>query len=137
MKKINEIINDTLKNCSIINLKKIFGFYRYYIITKTKFKFLYYDNFNEIFNLINNKKISFISLQKIRDIVNEMYINLVSMQELFIFLFDKCIDIFKNNSILFDEFLKESIKVDHNLKKGNKECLHLEYYIISIIEMII
>jgi len=133
---IDEIINES---CSILdkyNLKKIFGFYRYYIITNKKFKFLYYDNFNEIYNLMNSKKISFITLQKIRDIVNEMYINLVSMYELLMFLYNKFIHQFSNNDEYIIKIIDITTKCEQNLKKGNKDCLHLELYIVSIIELL-
>ncbi len=119
-----------------INLKKIFGFYRYYISTNNKLILHYYNDFNEIYDLMNNKKISFISFQKIRDIVNDMYINLIPMNELMIFIFEKFSNQFKDNNKLLDILLKLTIKCDINLKKGNKECMHLEYYIISIIDLL-
>lgn len=133
-------IDDLIKESNLIyekiNLKKIFGYYRYYLSTKKKFKFLYYDKFIEIFNFIIAKKISFVSLQKIRDLVNEMYINLVPMNELIMFLFNKLCDLYKDDNIFLDNFMKLSVECDINLRKGNKDCLHLEYYIISIIDII-
>jgi hypothetical protein len=105
-------------------------------LTKNNFKFLYYDYFEEIINLMNNKKISFISLQKIRELVNEMYINLIPMDELLLYIFNKFINKFIDNNELSELFFKETLKVDYQIKKGNKECLHIEYYIISIIEML-
>lgn len=134
--KINEIINDTTLISPILNLKKIFGFYRYYISTKNDFKFLYFDCFTEIYNLMNNKKISFVSFQKIRDIVNEMYINLVPMNELLFFLHFKFTQLFKNDFDKLALLYNITTKVDNNIKKGNKDCLHLEYYIISIIDLL-
>jgi DNA polymerase III delta prime subunit len=134
--KINQIINDTLFISSKPNLKKIFGFYRYYISTKEDFKFLYFNYFNEIYQLINNKKISFVSFQKIRDLVYEMYINLVPMNELLYFLYNKFIQQFKNKPKELEKFYEITTKVDNNITKGNKECIHLEYYIISIIDII-
>jgi DNA polymerase III delta prime subunit len=133
---LNSIIDNSCKISRIYNLKKIFGFYRYNITTNKKFELLYYNDFIEIYNIINNKKISFISLQKIRDIVNEMYINLIPMEELLIFLFEKFCIQFNNNNKLLDKLINITVKCDNNLKKGNKECIHLEFYIISIIELI-
>lgn len=133
---IDNIIEESCIIPNIYNLKKIFGFYRYYVITNKKFKFLYYDYFNEIYNLMNNKKISFITFQKIRDIVNEMYINLISMNELLLFLYNKFIIKFTDNNELLYKLIDISIKCDNNLKKGNKDCLHLELYIISIIDLL-
>jgi DNA polymerase III delta prime subunit len=133
---IDEIIEESNKISSLLNLKKIFGFYRYYICTKKKFKFLYYEYFNEIYNLMNNKKISFVAFNKIREIINEMYINLIPMNELMIYIFEKFIKQFNNNNELIDKFLKLTIDCENNLMKGNKECIHLEYYILSIIDLL-
>jgi hypothetical protein len=134
--QIKKIIYDSNRVNTLINLKKIFGFYRHYIVTKKNFKFLYYDTFDEILNFINAKKISFVTLQKIRDLVNEMYINLVPMSELIMFLYNKISEKYNNNLNLQYKLLDLTIKCDLNLKKGNKECLHVEYYIISIIDLL-
>jgi replication factor C small subunit len=134
--QIKKIIFESNRVNNLINLKKIFGFYRHYITTKKNFKFLYYDTFDEILNFINAKKISFVTLQKIRDLVNEMYINLVPMSELIIFLYNKMTYKYNNNLNFQYKLLDLTIKCDLNLKKGNKECLHVEYYIISIIDLL-
>jgi hypothetical protein len=135
--QINDIIHESNKiNCNDLNLKKIFGFLRYFIVTKKKFKFLYYNNFFDIINYITQKKISFITLQKIRDIINEMYINLVSMDELLLFIFNHLSNMYKDNNIFLFKLLELTVLCDNNLKKGNKGCIHLEYYIISIIDLI-
>ena len=133
---INNIITESNKISNIINLKKIFGFYRYHIITKNNFKYLYYDKFEEILNLIIAKKISFVNLQKIRDIINEMYINLISMDELVMFIFNNISDIYKDNLNFLYSLIDLTTYCDINLKKGNKDCLHLESYIVSIIDLI-
>lgn len=133
---IDEIITESNKINALYNLKKIFGYYRYYVLTNKKFVFLYHDKFFEILNYIYNKKISFITLQKIRELVNEMYINLIPMEELMLFLFYKISDTYKNDYNFLFNFISLSAKCNTQLKKGNKECLHIEYYIISIIELI-
>ena len=134
--EINDIITESNNINNAINLKKIFGFYRYYIITGKKFKFIYYDKFYEILEYIYSKKISFITLLKIRDSVNEMYINLVPLDELIMFLFNNLVNKYKNDNNFLDELIKISINCDIYLKKGNKECVHVEHYIVSIIDLI-
>jgi hypothetical protein len=134
--EINDIITESNQINYNFNLKKIFGFLRYFIITKKKFKFLYYNNFFDIINYITQKKISFITLQKIRDIINEMYINLVSMDELLLFIFNHLSNIYKDNNIFLFKLIELTVLCDINLKKGNKGCIHLEYYIISIIDLL-
>jgi hypothetical protein len=114
----------------------VFGFLRYYLLTNKKFNLLYYNIFYEILNFINAKKISFLTLQKIRDYINEMYINLISMNELLIFLYNEISKNYKNNIFFQEKLLEITILCDARLKKGNKECLHLEFYIVSIIDLI-
>lgn len=133
---IEDIIKTSNKTNYYINLKKVFGYYLYYISVNKKFEFLYYDKFDEIITLINSKKISFINLQKIRDIVNELYINLVPMNELLLYIFNTLYKIYINDNSFLCKLIELTQKCDINLIKGNKECLHLEHYIISIIDTI-
>ena len=58
------------------------------------------------------------------------------MDELLMFLYNKFINQFLNNKELLEKMLDITSKCDYNLKKGNKDCLHLELYIISIIELL-
>ena len=136
----DNIIEDIIKNSNkidfYINLKKVFGYYLYYTSVNKKFEFLYYDKFDEIITLINNKKISFITLQKIRDLVNELYINLIPMNELLIYIFNTMYKMNINDDTFLYKLIELTQKCDLNLIKGNKECLHLEHYIISIIDTI-
>jgi len=133
---INEIINNSNKISEFINLKKIFGFLKYYLVTNKQFNFLYYDIFYEILNFINSKKIYFITLQKIIEYINEMYINLVPMNELLFFIYNQISKNNISNNNFQNELLEITILCDNRLKKGNKDCLHLEHYIISIIHLI-
>ena len=133
--EIDEIISASSKFDDYINLKKVFGFYRYSMFTKKKFSFLYYEKFDEIINYITNKKISFVTLQKIRDIVNELYINLIPMTELLFYLFNKIFEFNKTDDFRH-KLIDLTSKCDTLLNNGNKDCLHLEYYIVSIIDII-
>ena len=133
---IEDIIKESNKIHDYINLKKVFGYYLYYLTVKKKFNFLYYDKFDEIISFINSKKISFITLQKIRDIVNELYINLIPMKELLFYIFNTLCKINKDDNTFLYKLIEITQKCDTNLNKGNKECLYLEYYIISIIDTI-
>jgi hypothetical protein len=139
---ISEIMTDSCKIFNRVDLKKILGFYNYYVSTKNKFHFLYYDKFSEILNYITSKKITFVTLQKIREIVNELYINLVPMTELLDYLFNNLYNIYKDKvdckekHDFIEKLLKITTKCDINLNKGNKECLHLEHFIISVIELV-
>jgi hypothetical protein len=58
------------------------------------------------------------------------------MKELLIYLFCKLISQYKDNDIFINKILEISTNCDRNLIKGNKDCIHLEYYIVSIIDMV-
>jgi DNA polymerase III delta prime subunit len=135
---IEYILSESNKIDNKQNLKKIFGFLRYYIATKKHFHFLYYDKFEELFDFILQKKISFVNFQKIRDIIHELYINNVASSEILNYLFQKITNhkLYKSNNDFIEAALEITITCDINLKKGNKECLHIESYIISIIDLI-
>ena len=68
--------------------------------------------------------------------INEMYINLISMDELVMFIFNNISDIYKDNLNFLYSLIDLTTYCDINLKKGNKDCLHLESYIVSIIDLI-
>ena len=133
---IDEIINNSNKLSLLIDLKKIFGFYTYYIFTNKHFSYLYYDKFNEIINFINNKKISFVIIQRIRDLIGEMYINLVSMEELILFIYTQLSKMYMGNDLFLHNLVYMTSKCYTNIQNGNKDTIHIEYYIISVIELV-
>lgn len=132
---INTIIQNSTLISNKYNLKKIFGYYRYFILTGKQFHFLYHDKFNEIAEILN-KKVTFVSMCKIRELINEMYINLVSMEELMEYIFNIISRKYINNQEVIDKLLKLYVESHMRLKIGNKECLHVEYFIISIISLL-
>ena len=134
---VDYIVKESMLIDRNINLKKIFGFYRYFIATRERFKFIYYDKINEIFDYVCCKRISFINLKKIRDIIHELYINTVPMDEIINFIFYKTLEKFGDkNENLREELIKITVDCDKLLKKGNKECLHVERYAISVIDLL-
>ena len=58
------------------------------------------------------------------------------MNELLIYIFNTLYKIYINDNIFLSKLIELTQKCDVNLIKGNKECLHLEHYIISIIDTI-
>lgn len=133
---IDDIINDSNKINIFINLKKIYGYLTYYLVTNKKFNFIYYDQFFEILNFIYNKKISFTHLKNIRDLVNDMYINLIPLNELITFIFYNIYKSYSENVYIIKKLIELTCEIDINIKKGNKECIHVEYYIISVIDIL-
>lgn len=133
---ITSIITECNKTNYTINLKKIFGYFQYKTITNEPFVFLYHSQFDELLQLILNKKQSFVILKKIRDLINEMHINLVSMEELLLFIYNKLAEVYKDNNEMSYALLEITVESDINMKKGNKLCIHLEHYVISVIDLI-
>ena len=138
--KKNHNINDTdidyiINNSNInrqLNLKKIFGYYRFFIVTNSHFNFIYYDKFKELGDIIS-KKVTFISINKIRELIHQMYINLVPMDELIEYIFNLTVDKYKDNNDYIDKIIQLYNETYQRFKNGNKDCLHAEYFIISVI----
>ena len=66
-----------------------------------------------------------------------MYINVVLMNELLNFLFYKLLNKYKDNNEFICQLIELTINCDKLLKKGNKECLHLESYTTSLMQLVI
>jgi replication factor C subunit 3/5 len=138
--KKNYNINDTdidyiINNSNInrqLNLKKIFGYYRFFIVTNGHFNFIYYDKFKELGDIIT-KKVTFTSMNKIRELIHLMYINLVPMNELIEYIFNLTVDKYKDNNDYIDKIIQLYNETYQRFKNGNKDCLHAEYFIISVI----
>ena len=79
-----KIINESVeyKNTNIYNLKKIYGKYYHYKYTGKEFVYFYDNMVEELINTIETKKILMSNLEKIRTIINELYINLYPMKKL-------------------------------------------------------
>lgn len=135
-KNIDHIISEISKMSVKINLKKIFGFYHYFLMTNKQFKLSYHEKFKEIIDIILLKKISFTSIQKMKDIIHELYINVVSMNELMEYIFLTILYKNINNEEFIRKLLTITSECNIRLEKGNKDCIHMEYYIISIINLI-
>jgi DNA polymerase III delta prime subunit len=139
-----EIITFIKKNNNIrsgmgmigFDLKRIFGSLECKILTGKEFTYIYNDKMQELVNIILLKKQSFLIFQQIRDLIHEMYIHLVSMEELLLFIFNKVYEKYSNKNEIVYKLLALSVEADLSMKKGNKECIHIEHYIISIIDLI-
>ena len=142
-KKINltkKNFNIIIEKCTIstnLNLKKIMGFIRYYSITN-KHLDIYYDNYTcEILKILNSKNINFSNINKIKIIVQEMYINLVNLNETHQIIYKEIIKKydFTNYNFLYD-FIDLIVECDINMNKGNKNFVQFENFIIKLIILI-
>jgi len=129
-KEINYIITTYPQD-----LKKIFGTYYYYINSKERFIFYYYEQLDEIYNIIEFQKMSNSNVDKIREIIYELYILLVPVHECIMYLFNKICNehtFNKKNDFIFQKIMDIVIQTNNGLKKGNKDFFHFEYFIIGV-----
>jgi hypothetical protein len=146
-KNIN-IKNDILENIiykskkdSFYNLKNIFGFLRYYIITGKYFEFFYDKALNNIIDIIFNKNIKMKDISLLKEIIEDMFVNIVNSEEIISILFYNVLhNIDDDNSEKINNLKVNitKITVQHqlNMARGNKEFIHILNYVIDLIECI-
>ena len=136
---VSEIIKNSTEydGSSNYNLKKIYGQVYHYLHTNTTYKYIYDDMIKELYDLMETKKILMTNLDKIRDIINELYINLYSMKDLIMNTYYYFIKKYSNNDELIQKITDLTILTDTNMCKGNKECIHTEFYFISLFEIML
>ncbi len=129
---------DNLENVSRheYDLKKIFGCYYTFIYTGKIFSFYEYNKLDEIIQIIEKKKCNVTSMEKVRDTIQDLYIRLIPMNFCIQYIFNKLTKKYSNNEKVLFNIISITTKCDHLLKQGNKESLHIEYYIFSLCEYI-
>jgi hypothetical protein len=91
----------------------------------------------ELIKLIETKKIVMGNLEKIRDIINELYINLYPMKKLIFYTYYHFIHKYKNNPDFIKDIIDLTVETDINMCNGNKECIHTEFYFIALFELLL
>lgn len=136
---IDKIINESVeyKNTKSYNLKKIYGKYYHFKYTGTEFVYFYDNMVEELIKTIETKKIVMGNLEKIRDIINELYINLYPMKKLIFYTYNHFLYKHKNNQDFVKDLLDLTVKTDINMCNGNKECIHTEFYFIALFELLL
>lgn len=116
------------------NLKHINGILRCYLITNEMMKLSYIDKIDEILEyLYNYKNITNNQIERIRELVSELYIQLIPSNEIMYYIFKNIINKYKNNIEFCYMFLDMYTKQNINMELGNKKSIHLESYIINIL----
>jgi DNA polymerase III delta prime subunit len=136
---IDRIINESIEynNTKHYNLKKIYGKYYYYKYTQKEFLYIYDEKVEELIQIIQTKKILMTNLDKIRDLINELYINLYPMKKLIFHAYFYFINKYSNNRKIIEKIIDLTIKTDLNICKGNKECIHVEFFFIALHEILL
>ena len=77
------------------------------------------------------------NLDKIRDLINELYINLYPMKKLILHAYFYFINKYSNNRKIIEKIIDLTTKTDLNICKGNKECIHVEFFFIALYEILL
>ena len=123
----------------MFDLKKIFGCFYTFVYTGKIFTFYEHSKLDEIVQIIEKKKCNVTSMEKVRDIIQDLYIRLIPMNFCIHYIFHKIIDKYYKDPKFEDiciNIIRITTKCEHLLKKGNKESLHVEYFIFSLCEYI-
>ena len=118
------------------NLKNIFGFLRYYLVTGKYFKFFYDQYLEQIIDIIFDKNIKISDLNCLKDLIEDMFVNLVSSTNIFNIIFENVLDKIENNDELKFKIVEITVYHEMNMKKGNKEFIHIFNYIVDLIDCI-
>jgi replication factor C subunit 3/5 len=117
------------------DLKKMFGVYFYYVHSQERFLFHFHEKLNSMYLILTEQKMTPFHMEKTREYIYDMYILLVPLHECMMYLFDKVYSLGiskKSMDTIRQQMLELAVKTDQNLKKGNKDFFHLEYFFISL-----
>ena len=128
------------KKTNSYDLKSIFGFVRYYLVTGKYFEYFYNQYQNKILDIIFNKNLNMNEINSLKGIIEDMFVNLIDSNELISLLnqqiFNKLDELKIQHNDLKIELIQIALKHDLNIKRGNKEFVHVLNYIIDTIECI-
>ena len=86
-----------------------------------------------IFEEENWTKIS--SYERIREIVQELYIDLIPLEQVLLYISRKIIQQYHDEKLIH-QIVFLAAQYDVSMKKGNKPTMHLEAFIIHILEIL-
>ena len=136
---LNQLIEKSKKTNSC-DLKSIFGFVRYYLVTGKYFEYFYNQYQNKILDIIFKKNLNMNEINSLKGIIEEMFVNLIDSTELIYTLnqkiFNKLNELKIQHEDLKHELTQIVLKYDLNIKRGNKEFVHVLNYIIDVIDCI-
>ncbi len=121
------------------NMKHIFGILVCYLTTGDLLRLSYVDKMKELFTMIISNDFYNDYFERIRDIVQELYIELIPMSRVCSFLLKEILEYFDDDKkylTLKMEIIKRTVYYDTLMKNGNKLSIHLESYIIDLIRII-
>lgn len=118
------------------HLKHIFGSLFSYMITG---KWIYISAMHKIdllIEMIGNENIELHDFEKIREIIQELYIECVSYDIIIPYMMKKIFEKYKNQEQRCHEITALWVHYDNMMRLGNKTTMYLECFIIHMIELL-
>jgi hypothetical protein len=132
---VQEAMN--MSQCFGNNMKYMFGSLNTFLITGKWVKLASSVKIDALIDFIldeeNWTKIS--SYERIREIVQELYIDLIPLEKVILYISKKIIQTY-HDEMLIHQVISLAAKYDISMKKGNKPTMHLEAFIIHILEIL-
>jgi hypothetical protein len=118
------------------SLKHIFSRLNTYLICGNWVRLMTVNKIDNLCELIfgedNMKSTIF---EKIRDLIQELYIDLVQMDKLFEYIYKRILDKYRDEDDFCMKIVELTAEYDIRLKMGNKLTIHVEAYVIHLLEL--
>jgi hypothetical protein len=121
------------------NMKHIFGSLNTYFITGEWVKLASNVKMDILVDFILDEEnwAKYSSYERIREIVQELYIDLIPLEQVLKYIVRKVSEKYPKEDQMMFQMIHISTKYDMSMKMGNKITIHLETFIIHLIEILI
>ena len=118
------------------NMKHIYGILYTYLITGEWIKLSSITKIENLYEIVIDKNVKNGTFEQIRELVQELYIELAQLENIFEYITKKLVERYKNDRNIVIQIIELSSKYDVSMKKGNKLTIHLESFLIHLIEIL-
>jgi replication factor C subunit 3/5 len=116
------------------NLKHVYGIIMTYKYTGEWVLLHSCIQMNDLYEIYKKREMKDIHIEKAKEIMMELYIELIPMIHIIHYLYNRILTEYKNDIDLCCEVSEKTSKHLININKGNKLIIHMEYYFIDILE---
>lgn len=126
-----------MSECFGKNMKYMFGSLNTFLITGKWVKLASTIKMDALVDYIFDEEnwTKTYSYERIREIVQELYIDLIPLEQVLLYLCKKIIQEYSTEEKLIHQVIALAAQYDMSMKKGNKATMHLEAFIIHILEI--
>lgn len=118
------------------HMKHIYGPLFAYYVTGRWIQLTSIVKIDELVEIVLEKEVKMQSIVRIRELVNELYIDLVSFDRVIRYLLKKIFERYKDQNEICWKVTRLWVKFDEMMKKGNKITMHMECFLIYIMEVL-